>query len=276
MPPRKRKITNDETENVGATVDDTQPTPRKYLPGKRPRHLDDVESVDYLKPLDPESELFQNNAEWTIPKFNTFVNYALDTLSETYKDIFKDFIKLPSRKFHPQYYYKIENPISINEIPFNSWLSKQKVSKEEKLDLILKESLESAGMEGDTLDLEFPDLIKKFQFTKMLQAKTGYLIPDFQLTVLAKPSDFKTYFIDEILSGKLARFNEAEPNAIHLTKESYDAPNIYLENTIEERDISGKQQRKKFNTILKQMHDLDEVKTETLIENARRADGASQ
>ncbi|CCC67050.1 hypothetical protein NCAS_0A04920 [Naumovozyma castellii] len=166
--------------------------------------------------------------------------------------------------------------IPFNEIPFNSWLSKQKVSKEEKLDLILKESLESAGMEGDTLDLEFPDLIKKFQFTKMLQAKTGYLIPDFQLTVLAKPSDFKTYFIDEILSGKLARFNEAEPNAIHLTKESYDAPNIYLENTIEERDISGKQQRKKFNTILKQMHDLDEVKTETLIENARRADGASQ
>ncbi|CCC67048.1 hypothetical protein NCAS_0A04900 [Naumovozyma castellii] len=180
MPPRKRKITNDETENVGATVDDTQPTPRKYLPGKRPRHLDDVESVDYLKPLDPESELFQNNAEWTIPKFNTFVNYALDTLSETYKDIFKDFIKLPSRKFHPQYYYKIENPISINEIKSRDYeTDKEEGIRNFLLDVELLAKNCDSFNEPDSLIVKnaFQTvLFIKFEVLRAKNAKRNFLI----------------------------------------------------------------------------------------------------
>lgn len=85
----------------------------KYVAGKVPR-LDNVPSVDYRTPFNPKSELFVD--DWSIPKFDLFISYTLDNLIETYKNIFKDFIKLPSRKFHPQYYYKINQPISVNEI----------------------------------------------------------------------------------------------------------------------------------------------------------------
>ncbi|CDF89981.1 ZYBA0S05-06150g1_1 [Zygosaccharomyces bailii CLIB 213] len=103
MPPKKKKISDEEEVNV----------PSKYIPGKRPR-TDNAPEVHYTQSLDPESELQVD--EWTIPKFNLFISFTLDNLVESYKSIFKDFIKLPSRKFHPQYYYRIHQPISINEI----------------------------------------------------------------------------------------------------------------------------------------------------------------
>lgn len=103
MPPKKKKTS--EEEEV--------PVPNKYIPGKQPRTGNPPE-VHYTQSLDPESELQVD--KWLIPKFNLFISFTLDNLVESYKNIFKDFIKLPSRKFHPQYYYRIQQPISINEI----------------------------------------------------------------------------------------------------------------------------------------------------------------
>lgn len=101
---KKRKIEEEEEHE----------TDTKYTPGKHPRTQASLPRVDYESPLDPENELFVE--EWNIPKINNYISYMLDTLIETHKNLVKDFIKLPSRKFHPQYYYKIEKPISINEI----------------------------------------------------------------------------------------------------------------------------------------------------------------
>ncbi|GAV52072.1 hypothetical protein ZYGR_0AG00630 [Zygosaccharomyces rouxii] len=103
MAPKKKKTS--EEEEV--------PVPSKYIPGKQPRTGNPPE-VHYTQSLDPDSELQVD--KWTIPKFNLFISFTLDNLVESYKNIFKDFIKLPSRKFHPQYYYRIQQPISINEI----------------------------------------------------------------------------------------------------------------------------------------------------------------
>lgn len=153
MPPRKRKL-EDELDNE----------PPKYTAGKVPRN-DENPPIDYTEPLNPDSELFRD--EWSIPKFNMFVTYTLDHLSETYKNIFKDFIKLPSRKFHPQYYYKIEQPISVNEIKTRDYeypdgprdflldvelLSKNCASYNEEDSLIVKNSLQMVNfIEYETL-----------------------------------------------------------------------------------------------------------------------------
>ncbi|EDO14310.1 hypothetical protein Kpol_160p1, partial [Vanderwaltozyma polyspora DSM 70294] len=127
MPPRKKR-TLEESEaegKVGADTGESEvSTPvavssingdgPKYPPGKHPRGENKLPNVDYETPIDADLELYKD--EWTIPKFNLFISFILDNLVETYKSMFKDFIKLPSRKFHPQYYYKIQKPISINEI----------------------------------------------------------------------------------------------------------------------------------------------------------------
>ena len=102
MPPKKRKLDDDSTEESP-----------KYVAGKVVRSGTNP-PIEYSDPFRPDSELFRD--EWSIPRFNAFVTYTLDHLREVYPIIFKDFIKLPSRKFHPQYYYKIDQPISINEI----------------------------------------------------------------------------------------------------------------------------------------------------------------
>ncbi|CCH62719.1 hypothetical protein TBLA_0I00590 [Henningerozyma blattae CBS 6284] len=128
MPPRRKRVSKEEENekdsginhdnNAGGNADATEsaasPSVVKYPPGKHPKIEEDTPTVDYETPLDPRSELFTE--EWKIPRFNLFINFILDELIEKYKLLFKDFIKLPSRKFHPQYYYKIQQPISINEI----------------------------------------------------------------------------------------------------------------------------------------------------------------
>ena len=103
MPPRKRKLEDDDTAEESP----------KYVAGKVVRNGTNP-PIEYSDPFRPDSELFRD--EWSIPRFNAFVTFTLDHLREVYPTIFKDFIKLPSRKFHPQYYYKIDQPISINEI----------------------------------------------------------------------------------------------------------------------------------------------------------------
>ncbi|SCV01353.1 LAME_0G15676g1_1 [Lachancea meyersii CBS 8951] len=109
MVPKKRK-----TQEVEPVAEVFEPQ-RKYVAGKQPRVEEQLPPVDYHAPLDPESELFAED-DWFIPKFNLFISFTLDNLVESYKDMFKDFIKLPSRKFHPGYFYKVDQPISINEI----------------------------------------------------------------------------------------------------------------------------------------------------------------
>ncbi|AET40519.1 Rsc4p Ecym_6127 [Eremothecium cymbalariae DBVPG len=110
MPPRKRKV----SESADTAVEQV-PIQRRYVSGKQPRAQEPLPTVDNRNPLNPEEELFKDE-DWSIPKLNLYITYTLDDLVEAYKPIFKDFIKLPSRKFHPGYFYKIEQPISINEI----------------------------------------------------------------------------------------------------------------------------------------------------------------
>ncbi|CCK68344.1 Rsc4p KNAG_0A06900 [Huiozyma naganishii CBS 8797] len=86
----------------------------RYMAGKNPRHYN-FPPVIYNEALRPKSELYRD-PDWSIPKFDLFVTYTLENLMDKYRVLFKDFFKLPSRKFHPQYYYKIEQPISLKEI----------------------------------------------------------------------------------------------------------------------------------------------------------------
>ncbi|SCU94820.1 LADA_0G11540g1_1 [Lachancea dasiensis] len=109
MAPKKRKTQEaDSTEEVTGSH-------RKYAAGKQPRPEEKLPLVEYHIPLDAGSELFAQD-DWFIPKFNLFISFTLDNLVESYKDMFKDFIKLPSRKFHPGYFYRVDQPISVNEI----------------------------------------------------------------------------------------------------------------------------------------------------------------
>lgn len=102
------------SEEVGEEKEAKRNYVPRYMPGKRPRS-GSLPKVDYVHPLDPTEELIVDQ-EWTIPKLNLFIAFTLDNLVEAHRTLFKLFIKLPSRKFHPQYYYKIDQPISINEI----------------------------------------------------------------------------------------------------------------------------------------------------------------
>ncbi|QLG72673.1 hypothetical protein HG535_0D03810 [Zygotorulaspora mrakii] len=144
MPPKKRKLVEEEEEKPVT----------KYAAGKQPRN-GVLPEVVYNHPMYPESELHQEM--WTIPKFNLFISFTLNYLIESYKAMFKDFIKLPSRKFHPQYYYKIQQPISINEIKSRDYefpdgphtflldielLAKNCISYNEPDSLIVKNSLQ--------------------------------------------------------------------------------------------------------------------------------------
>lgn len=165
---KKRKIVEEE---------ETEEEP-KYTPGKHPRTQASLPRVDYDSPLDPDSELFTD--DWTIPKLNRFITFMLDNLIDSHKNIFKDFIKLPSRKFHPQYYYKIEKPISINEIKSRNYeipdgnrlflldvelITKNCVSYNEDDTLIVKNSEQAV------------DLIKA-EVLKAKNIKRNYLVND--------------------------------------------------------------------------------------------------
>lgn len=144
----------------------------------------------------------------------------------------------------------------ISEIPFNKWTSDKTALTERRLEEILVESYNDSfpgnkitTASNGSLDAKFSDLVTKFHFTKLLQAKSGYLIPDYKLTVLNSPSQFKKYYLDEIVSGRQARFKESEPNAIHLTQEKFTSPNIYVV-----PDVNVKSQNKNYRKIMKEVN----------------------
>lgn len=90
MAPKKRKV--QEVEPAAEPTD----VQRRYAAGKQPRIEETLPRVEYHEPLDPESELFTQE-DWFIPKFNLFISFTLDSLVESYRNVFKDFIKLASK-----------------------------------------------------------------------------------------------------------------------------------------------------------------------------------
>lgn len=156
----------------------------------------------------------------------------------------------------------------VKNVAFNRWLSSERVDTEEQLDKILNESWQLAtGNNGATnfLDQSFPDLVSKFKFTKNLQSKTGYMVPDFQITLSSTPKQLKDYYVKEILSGKLLKFKESEPNAIDLSAKDYGSPNVHIVN-----DVSPKEQKKKFGKILEEVHALEQQNLQKAVEGVKR------
>lgn len=156
----------------------------------------------------------------------------------------------------------------VNSIAFNRWLSTEKINNEEQLDQILKESWKSAtGNElTASLDKTFPDLVSKFTFTKNLQSKTGYMVPDLQITVSKTPQQFKDYYAKEILSGRLLKFKESEPNAIDLSDKDYGSRNVHIV-----PDVNIKRRNRKFGKIVQEVRALEQENLRRTLEEAKRA-----
>lgn len=114
MPPKKSRNSSNTNGSTDANEESNHRETPKYVAGKNPRRQNFVPVV-YDKPLQPDSELYRD-LNWDIPEFNRFISFTIDNLIDLYRPIFKDFIKLPSRKFHPQYYYKVDQPMSLKEI----------------------------------------------------------------------------------------------------------------------------------------------------------------
>lgn len=152
----------------------------------------------------------------------------------------------------------------INDIPWNNWLSNQRIKTLEELDKVINLSCKEILGENFNIKDTFPDLNVKFRFVKRLQSLSGYPISDYQLTILKTPNEFKNYYLENIVSGKLLQFNEKEPNAIYLTQESFNQPNI----RVIER-VSAKVQREKFNNILQEIENLKERESKDEIQRLR-------
>lgn len=155
---------------------------------------------------------------------------------------------------------------AVSTAPFNQWLSRNKITSDNELDdMILQATQKTLGKVDQ--DVQFPDLVAKFQFTKFLQSKSGYLISDYELTTLSTPLQFKMYIKEKILPSvkdpKLA-FKEAEPNAIYPHSDNYTSPNIYVIN-----DITPKEQKSKYDTIMKEIQNLEDEATKKALETAR-------
>ncbi|KAG0654947.1 hypothetical protein C6P44_000609 [Monosporozyma unispora] len=154
--------------------------------------------------------------------------------------------------------------INLDDIPWNNWLSSKKVKTSEELDQVITIACK-ATLGGSISETEpFSDLVTKFNFVKKLQSLSGYTIPDYELTVSNTPAQFKTYYMNNIISGKLQQFNEKEPNAIYLTQDSFKEPNI----RVTDRVIS-KSQEQKFNSILLEVQALKEKDTMNEIQRLR-------
>ncbi|CAI4045067.1 mitochondrial 54S ribosomal protein mL50 MRPL13 SKDI_11G2180 [Saccharomyces kudriavzevii IFO 1802] len=155
---------------------------------------------------------------------------------------------------------------AVYNAPFNQWLSRGKIVSENELDDVISQATQKT-LGREELDVPFPGLVAKFQFTKLLQEKSGYLIPDYKLTTLTTPLQFKEYFEKSILPSmnnpKLA-FKEAEPNAIHPFSETYASPNVYVVN-----DITPREQKNKYDTIMKEIQRLDDEAIKKAFETAR-------
>lgn len=165
---------------------------------------------------------------------------------------------------------KTKNVIPLDTVPYNKWMSSNKVASEEELNTILLQAYNEtfgtnvASVTDECLGETFKDITQKFKFAKELQAKSGYLLSDYQFTVLLSPISFHKYYLREFVSGKASRYKESEPNAIHLTPESFNAPNIRV---IE--DIPAKAVRSKFRRIVKEVDTIESTITKNAIESAK-------
>lgn len=154
----------------------------------------------------------------------------------------------------------------VNSVTFNRWLSRSKVASEQQLDSIIDESLQTTTNGSHTsITTPFVDLVTKFKFTKALQTKTGYMIPDYKITVATTPLQFKDYFMQELLFGKLGRYKESEPNAIDLSNKDYGSPNVHIV-----ADINSQKQKRKFGKIIKKVHALEHENLKRIVEEAKR------
>lgn len=152
-------------------------------------------------------------------------------------------------------------------VPFNQWLSQDKVSTEQQLEQVVSESyLETFGNAPteEQLGSVFENLVDKFRFTKLLQSKSGHIIPDYQLTRLQTPLEFKSWFENRVLSGKLGKFKESEPNAIDLSDIKFP-PNVYVV-----PDVKPSVKKQKVQKILEEVAALEAQYEREAIEKAKR------
>lgn len=166
---------------------------------------------------------------------------------------------------------KNRNVIPLDTVPFNRWLSVDRITTEEALNKVILDSYnETFGthltdITDNTLGDAFTDITQKFNFTKLLQIKSGFILSDYQFTILACPKSFKEYYLKEFVSGKSLRFKESEPNAIHLDGNSFKAPNIRVV-----EDIPAKNVRIKYKRLVNEVNNLENKITEDAIENAKQ------
>jgi len=169
-------------------------------------------------------------------------------------------------------YDKKRNVIPLDTVPFNRWISLDKVATEDKLNSIILQSYnETFGTQlkevsNEKLAESFTDITQKFNFTKLLQAKSGFILSDYQFTRLTSPNSFKDYYLSEFVSGKSLRFKESEPNAIHLNESSFKAPNIRIV-----PDISAKEKRQKFKKLVNEVNEIENKITIDAIESAKQS-----
>lgn len=159
----------------------------------------------------------------------------------------------------------------LMDVPFNVWLNGSKVANDQQLKSIAIESFNAASqdltissVDEAPYSADFTDLVTKFNFTKLLQARTGYLIPDNKLTILNSPSQFVEFYCTEIISGKSSKFKESEPHAINLSTR-HSPPNVYIA-----PDIDAKSQKKRFGKIMYEAQSLEAEHTKKSIELIKR------
>ncbi|QEU58865.1 Mrpl13 [Kluyveromyces lactis] len=155
----------------------------------------------------------------------------------------------------------------LDVIPFNEWLSQDKLSTEHQLEQVVLESYQETFGDVPTeeqLGKPFENLVNKFKFSKLLQCKSGHMIPDYELTRLQTPLEFKSWFEIKVLSGQLGKFKESEPNAIDLSNIKFP-PNVYVV-----PDVKPSVKKQKVKKILEEVAALEAQYERDAIEKAKR------
>ncbi|KAL3228969.1 Large ribosomal subunit protein mL50 [Nakaseomyces bracarensis] len=150
----------------------------------------------------------------------------------------------------------------FDTIELKRWLSEKCVETPEALEKIIDSAAREAGVE---IGAPFPDIKSRFMFSKSLESQSGYVVPDHVLTGLKTGADIKKYFNEEIFSGKLARYKPSEPNAIHLTDETYKAPNI----RVVDNSVPIKERKLRLKKLISTANELEAEKTRRLMEEAK-------
>ncbi|OBA28825.1 hypothetical protein HANVADRAFT_51269 [Hanseniaspora valbyensis NRRL Y-1626] len=106
----------------------------------------------------------------------------------------------------------------ISSLKINDWSVKTCLQAQEfeNFETILKELLIKYNLELNELSIPFKDFQTKFLFSKDIQAKTGIILSDYNITLFASPKDYKTFFYEVVLSGELYKYQEKKPLAIKI------------------------------------------------------------